>query len=206
MICLIALVGWLVCAADGPAASGLAVTPAHAAGDGYELDSATARGKCEASGSVGLLRFKDDPFEDAAAYRMRFLYRLSTRYAVEASVAFASTNEAFVGGRDVTVSTYHSSIVYLFPVGGRTTTFTSMGMGGISKDVEGEISHRDLVFAFGGGVRFRVTERLGIRLDVADFVSSVDIGGFLPSGGRVVVQPSGQKHMLEMDGGLSLAF
>lgn len=196
--------GWLICAAGALVLSCLAATPARA--DGYGFEWAALQGQCETAASVGVLRFKDDLLNDAAAYRLRFLYRLTGRYAVEASGAVGSTEEAFVGGRRVRVSIYHSNIVYLFPMGGRTTTFTNMGIGGIARDVKGGEHRHDLVFTFGGGIRFRIWDRLGLRLDVGDFVSSVDIGGFLPSGGRVVVQPSGQKHMLEMDGGLSFAF
>ncbi|MBI4532263.1 MAG: outer membrane beta-barrel protein [Candidatus Latescibacteria bacterium] len=163
----------------------------------------------EATFSVGAQIFEDNLYDDTAAYRGRLTYRLSRRYAVEASLAVNWTEltvrDHFPSG-DVTLILYHGSIVYLFPMGKYVTTFTTMGIGGITRDFKGGTSDNDLAFTFGGGVRFRLTERVGLRFDIADFVSSLDIGGFLPSGGRVFVEPSGRKHLLEIDGGISIGF
>ena len=171
-------------------------------------------GRSEVSALIGTFQFEDRRFDDSGSFGAVYRYYVTRRYSFEAG--FALSRPSFTGtvinettntavsklNADATVFLYHVNAIYNFILSSRVVTFTTGGIGRATTDIEDLDATSELSFNFGGGINVLISRHFGIRAEVRDFVSSIEIGGFLPSRGRIFVRPDGDKNTLVISFGL----
>jgi len=167
----------------------------------------------EVTAFIGGLAFQSWGLDDTAVYGARYTYGIQKRYALQGSlgIAFASfsgrvnderTGEARVlRNEDAQILVGCGNFVYGFGKTGFFIPYTTIGIGWISRHIP-EYAEGELNFNFGGGVRIPVGGSRHLVLEIRQFVTSLDIGGFWPSSGRLFVNPSGAKRTVEISAGL----
>ena len=178
-----------------------------------EVRAQFSPGDAEVTAFVGGLAFQSWGLDDTPAYGARYTHGVEERYAFQGSlgIGFPSFSGRVVDERtgeprtvrneDARVFLYHGSFVYGFRKIGLFIPYTMMGAGWISRHIS-EGSEGELSFHFGGGIRFPLGAKRHLALEIRQFVSSIDVGGFWPSSGRVFVNPSGAKRTVEISAGL----
>lgn len=81
------------------------------------------------------------------------------------------------GGRaDVDAYMYSVNLLFLLPRIGRVEPFVTLGLGSerLEFDLPGVDSRTDFMWSFGPGATLALSERLGVRLDLKDCVTSFD--------------------------------
>ena len=197
VLCLLGCLLALVCTMSAPSPIRAAFTPEGA----------------EVTAFIGALAFQSWGLDDTAVYGARYTYGLQKRYALQGSlgIAFASfsgrVNDERTGevrvlrNEDAQVLVGCGNFVYGFGKTGFFTPYTTIGVGWISRRIP-EYAEGELNFNFGGGIRIPVGGSRHLALEIRQFVTSLDIGGFWPSSGRLFVNPSGAKRTVEISAGL----
>jgi len=170
----------------------------------------------EVTAFIGGLAFQSWGLDDTIVYGARYTYGIERRYAFQGSLGIAFTSfsgrvndertgkQRILRDEDAHVLLGHGNFVYGFGKTGFFIPYTTIGLGWISRHIPGN-GEGELSFNFGGGVRIPFGRSRHVALEVRQFVTSLDIGGFWPSSGRVFVNPSGAKRTVEISAGLVLS-
>jgi len=167
-------------------------------------------GRSEVSLSLGHLEFGEKGLRDATIYGGRYTYNATDRYAFQGAVGVGfSSFSGSIEGRTVedeptTVFIYHLDVLYKFRLTERIVPFTTMGIGGITENVRGSAPRTETTFNFGGGLRVFPGGRVVLSLEIRNFFSSINIGGFSPSSGIISIWPSGVRKVSEISGSIAV--
>jgi outer membrane beta-barrel protein len=109
---------------------------------------------------------------------VRYQYNITPRWAVEGSFLYTPVNAELVRlSRDVSVDTsyYAGNVVLNLLPGRKIAPFVTGGAGGVTLDIQsGGDSETYFAGNFGGGVMTTIADRWSFRVDVRDYVYTVD--------------------------------
>lgn len=155
------------------------VTPSI--GGGLMLSDLPSSYRLTADGST-LTELDGGVLDDALALGLTGGVRIGDRFGIEADLRYLPTtvNAYSAGSRtvsDANVFLLGGNLSLFLPVGsGRIEPFLTAGAGAkvYDPDYEGADTESDFAVNFGGGANLRLTPAVALRVDVRDYVSSLD--------------------------------
>jgi OOP family OmpA-OmpF porin len=104
-----------------------------------------------------------------AVYGLGFGYNYTEHFGVESSFGYIDTESERGSKGDADVYLYHLDGLYHITPEKRIVPYLAAGIGGMTVDEENEGNDTDVVFNFGGGIKFFVTEAFALRADVRQY-------------------------------------